>query len=68
MKSFMHSQIARLRNYFRGVVAEIKRVSWPPWQQVAAFTALILLMVLALAIYLGILDTVIRAVLSVILR
>ena len=68
MKSYVQSKIARIKDYFRGVVAEVKRVSWPSWQQVAAFTALILLMVLALAIYLGVLDTVIRAILSVILR
>jgi len=50
------------------VVAEAKKVSWPSWQQVAAFTALILMMIVALALYLGLVDTVMRAILSALLK
>ncbi len=60
--------IQKIREYFRAVIAEAKKVSWPPWQQVAAFTALILMMIVALALYLGLVDTVVRAILSALLK
>ncbi|NOX44904.1 MAG: preprotein translocase subunit SecE [Caldiserica bacterium] len=60
--------IQKIKDYFRAVIAEAKKVSWPSWQQVAAFTALILIMVVALAIYLGLVDTVVKAILSALLK
>ncbi len=60
--------IQRIRDYFRGVLLEAKKVSWPSRQEVVAFTALILVMVIALALYLGAVDAIIQAILSALLK
>ena len=41
----------RITNYFRGVRAEVARVSWPTRNEVISLTALILLLVVLVTLY-----------------
>jgi preprotein translocase subunit SecE len=59
--------IERIRKYFAAVMAEGRRVSWPSRREVVTYTVLILLMVIALGVYLGLVDFVVQQLLRVLL-
>ncbi len=46
----------RLMNYFRATRGELKHVSWPTQRQTIVYTLLVILISLATAVYLGLLD------------
>ncbi len=46
----------KLFNYVRETKGEMKHVNWPTRKQTIAYTILVIIMSIALAIYLGILD------------
>ncbi len=50
------SPVERLRNYFKGIVAESKRVSWPGKKEVYAGTMVTLFILVVFSIYLGGMD------------
>ena len=58
----------RVVNYFKGVRAEVARVSWPTRNEVVTLTALILLMAVIVTLYIwgvdGIWGIIIRGILS----
>ena len=43
-------------NYFKDVRAEMRHVSWPTRSQTIAYTAVVILVSLGIAVYLGLLD------------
>jgi preprotein translocase subunit SecE len=46
----------RIREYFRNVVAELKRVSWPSRKEIVNSTATVLIFVLFWAVFIGLWD------------
>lgn len=58
----------RVVNYFKGVRAEVARVSWPTRNEVITLTALILLMAVVVTLYIwgvdGVWGIIIRGILS----
>lgn len=48
----------RITNYFRGVRAEVARVSWPNRNEVISLTALILLLVVLVTLYISGVDLI----------
>ncbi len=56
--------IERIRIYIKGVRAEVARVSWPTRNEVISLTALILLLVVIVTVYIwgvdGIIGTLLR--------
>lgn len=54
------SVLAKVREYFGSVRAEVSRVSWPSRKEVIAFTVLVILLTVALGIYLGLADLVLQ--------
>ncbi|MGB9757793.1 MAG: preprotein translocase subunit SecE [Candidatus Bipolaricaulaceae bacterium] len=50
----------RVQEYFRSVRAEVSRVSWPSRREIVTFTALVIILTLALGIYLGLVDVVLQ--------
>ena len=54
--------LERIANYLKGVRGEVDRVSWPARNEVISLTALILLLVVVLTIYIWGVDTIIQAV------
>jgi len=47
------SQIERVRRFLREVRAELSRVDWPSRQEVIAMTIVVVVVLLAMALYLG---------------
>ena len=58
----------RITNYFKGVRAEVARVSWPTRNEVISLTALILLLVIVLMFYIWGVDGIIGAMISLLIR
>jgi len=48
----------RITNYFRGVKAEVARVSWPTRNEVISLTVLILLLVVLVTFYISGVDLI----------
>lgn len=61
------SVLAKVREYFASVRAEVGRVSWPSRREVVAFTVLVILLTLALGIYLGLVDLVLQHLLRLLI-
>ncbi len=60
--------LKRLREFFTEVVAEFRRVNWPSREDVAASTAVVLVVVFVLAMYLGAVDVGLSRLVGVILK
>jgi len=58
----------RITNYLKGVRGEVSRVSWPTRSEVISLTALILLLVIILTLYIWGVDGVIQTVLGFLLQ
>jgi preprotein translocase subunit SecE len=50
---------ATTKNYFEELHLEMKRVTWPPWKQVRATTAVVIVAVFAFAAYFAVVDAVV---------
>ena len=55
-------------NYFRDVRAEMKHVSWPSRPLIIAYTLVVVGVSLGVALYLGILDYIFRAIIEQIIK
>jgi preprotein translocase subunit SecE len=51
-------------NYFKEVRAELKHVSWPTRNQAMVYTIVVILVSLATAVYLGLLDYIFDAIIQ----
>jgi len=45
-------------DYLKAVRGELKHVSWPTYKQTAVYTAVVIAISLAVAVYLGVLDEI----------
>jgi len=59
--------LARIKEYFASVRAEVGRVSWPSRKEVVGFTVLVILMTVVLGVYLGLADWVLQQILRLLL-
>jgi len=60
--------LTRLREFFQEVTGEFRRVNWPSRQEVAASTAVVLVVVFVLSMYLGAVDVALSRLVGVILK
>ena len=60
--------IERIVNYFKGVRAEVSRVSWPTRNEVISLTALILILAIILTVYIWGVDGIIATILKLFVR
>ncbi len=58
----------RITNYFKGVKAEVARVSWPSRNEVISLTALILLLVVIVTLYIWGVDGILGTLLKILVR
>jgi len=58
----------RITNYFRGVKAEVAKVSWPTRNEVISLTALILLLVIIVTLYIWGVDGILGTLLKILVR
>jgi preprotein translocase subunit SecE len=50
---------AQTKNYFEELQLEMKRVTWPPWKQVRATTAVVIVAIFAFAAYFALVDAIV---------
>jgi preprotein translocase subunit SecE len=53
---------AQVKNYFEELHLEMKRVTWPPWKQVRATTAVVITAVFAFSVYFFVVDNIVSAI------
>jgi preprotein translocase subunit SecE len=58
----------RITNYFKGVRGEIARVSWPSRNEIISLTALILLLVVIVTLYIWGVDGIIGTLIKILVR
>lgn len=58
----------RITNYFKGVRAEVARVSWPTRNEIISLTALILLLVVLVTLYIWGVDGILGTMVKVLVR
>lgn len=58
----------RITNYFKGVRAEVARVSWPTRNEIISLTALILLLVVIVTLYIWGVDGILGTLLKILVR
>ena len=63
----MLSKLARLREFITQVQAEMKRVTWPDFEQLRNATAVIIVFVFVVAGIIGLMDMVFRNVVNLII-
>jgi preprotein translocase subunit SecE len=56
--------ISQGRTFVGDVIAELKKVYWPPRKETVAFTGVVLVVVSFVAIYLGVVDYILSILLS----
>jgi len=59
--------IKRIREFFEGVAFEMKKVSWPTWQELKGSTLVVLLLSAILSVFLFVVDLVLSKLVHVIL-
>ncbi len=60
--------LERVRQFFREVAAEFRRVNWPSRAEVVRSTAVVLAVVIMLALFLGAVDVGLARIVGVILK
>ena len=58
--------ISQGRSYVGEVVAELKKVYWPPRSETFAFTGVVLVVVSFIAVYLGVVDYILSLLLGLV--
>ena len=59
---------ARIRDYFKGVVSELKKVTWPTSKDLYRYTLVVIAICAAFAILFWIIDTGILGLLSLVIE
>jgi preprotein translocase subunit SecE len=60
--------IKRLRQFMSEVPSELKKVTWPDWEQLRNATAVIIVFVLVVAGIIGLMDLVFREIINLTIR
>ena len=60
--------LKRVREFFHDVLVEFRRVSWPSRREVMGSTAVVIVMVLVLAVFLAAVDNALSWLVGLILR
>ena len=56
------SWLARVVGFLRDVRAELRKVTWPTWEELKKATAVIIVFVIALGVFIGLLDSFLQFV------
>ncbi|UCC48968.1 MAG: preprotein translocase subunit SecE [Gemmatimonadota bacterium] len=64
----MIDRLTRLREFLPTVPVEMKRVTWPDWDQLRNATGVIIVFVLIVAGIIGLMDLVFRQMVNLIIR
>ncbi len=58
----------RVANFFREVRGEFRRITWPSRAEIIGLTALVILIIVALSIYVGLWDFIFQKLIALLLR
>ncbi|AZR74705.1 preprotein translocase subunit SecE [Anoxybacter fermentans] len=50
--------LARIKKYFREVRAELRKVNWPNFKELASYTTVVLVTVFIVAVFIGVVDLI----------
>ncbi len=64
----LFESVGRLREFMYQVPGEMKKVTWPDWEQLRNATAVIIVFVLVVAGIIGLMDLVFRQVVELIIK
>lgn len=64
----MLAKFQELRDFVGSVPAEMRRVTWPDWEQLRNATGVIIIFVLVVAGIIGLMDLVFRQIVDLIIR
>ncbi len=64
----LFESIGRLREFIYQVPPEMKKVTWPDWEQLRNATAVIIVFVLVVAGIIGLMDLVFREAVQIIIK
>ena len=56
-----------IQRYFRETTGELRKVSWPTWPEARRLTRLVLLVMVAMGIFLGLMDALSRRIMNLVL-
>jgi len=59
--------LKKIQNFFDSVVFEMKKVSWPTWQELKGSTVVVLMLSLILSVFLFLVDLILSKLVNVIL-
>ncbi|MBS4534055.1 preprotein translocase subunit SecE [Clostridium sp. D2Q-14] len=59
--------LKKLKNYFRGVKAEVKKVNWPNRSELVNHTFVVIVLCAIVAVIVWLFDTIVRGLLSFII-
>ncbi|NLY90729.1 MAG: preprotein translocase subunit SecE [Firmicutes bacterium] len=54
----------KISNFFRSVTAELKKVAWPNRKEVSTYTAVVLVTVVAVALFISVFDSLLSLIFS----
>lgn len=63
-----HRQPNALTRYFRETIGELKKVSWPTREEAINLTRIVLIVIAAMALFLGVLDLLFGKFFALLLR
>ncbi len=59
--------IKRIREFLEGVTFEMKKVSWPTWQELKGSTLVVILLSVILSVFLFVVDIVLSRIVHLVL-
>ncbi|MCL6476819.1 MAG: preprotein translocase subunit SecE [Peptococcaceae bacterium] len=62
------SRFEQVKQYFRGVYGELKKVHWPTRREIITYTMVVLVAVIIVGILIGVFDTLMSTVLKLFIR
>ncbi|MFW6135127.1 MAG: preprotein translocase subunit SecE [Elusimicrobiota bacterium] len=60
--------INKIMTFFREVISEVKKVTWPGKKELIGSTILVVILVLFVAFYIGLVDFILSRLLGVVMR
>lgn len=57
----------RIRNFIDGVIFEMKKVSWPSWEELKGSTIVVLVLSLMISVFLFLVDLILTRIVNIIL-
>ncbi len=55
-KKVVYQQPNKITVFFRETIGELRKVNWPTWQEAKNLTLIVLIVIAAMAVFLGALD------------